>query len=373
MIRARVKMRLVTPTFLGGAINETPEIRPSSIKSLLRFWFRALHYNDYLSEHRLFGGVQKIGDQEAGQSRFILRISISDVRCDTQSGSKFADNPAFVYLGYGPVGKKDARNCLKAGGEFVLSLFFKDAGHYEDLEQVLRSLWALCRFGGVGSRSRRGFGSLEYLDYDGPTSDILSQPRPASADAYLQEVRARIASWCPQLPAAGADYTCFCAGTRVIALAPVQDGQSALADIGNKLMGLRSWTRGKGYPADHHLILKFIQGGQITSSPERASFGLPHNYFYRSLRRRAFVSPVTSDSKSDRRASPLFLHIQPTAVGFVPVASFFPVRFLPSASQIKIKTTNPNHEMTVPPPPDYAAITKFLDALVQQGGKEVRL
>lgn len=353
------------------------EIRPPSLKGLLRFWFRALHHRDPVWEHGLFGGVRKVKDQEARQARFIIRVS--DVHCDTQSGSKFADKPVFVYLGYGPVNKdKDrGRYCLKDGGHFVLSFFFKDDRQTEDLEQVLRSLWALCRFGGIGSRSRRGFGSLEYLNYDGPPSSVLSQPQPASADAFRREVHERITSWCPELPAVGADYTCFCHGTRIITLAPALDWQSALADIGERLMGFRSWARGKGYPADHDLILKFLQGGQIASSPERTSFGLPHSYFYRSLGRRAVVNPVISDVRSDRRASPLFLHIQPTAAGFVPVVTFFPTRFLPPNSRIKIKETtrgaNPSNGIIVSPPPDYAAITKFLDTLVQQGGKEVRL
>lgn len=42
LTQLRIRYRVVTPAFLGGADPSCAELRPPSIKAALRFWYRAV-------------------------------------------------------------------------------------------------------------------------------------------------------------------------------------------------------------------------------------------------------------------------------------------------------------------------------------------
>ncbi len=72
----KFKCSILTPIFSYGVQNKIPEIRASSIKGLLRFWWRAIagiNYNNilelYKNESMLFGDSGKFGKSK-------LKISI---------------------------------------------------------------------------------------------------------------------------------------------------------------------------------------------------------------------------------------------------------------------------------------------------------
>ena len=69
------KCVILTPMFLYGTDGKTPELRPPSIKGMMRFWWRAINGDLEVGELKkregeVFGGT----DKKQGQSTFsILR------------------------------------------------------------------------------------------------------------------------------------------------------------------------------------------------------------------------------------------------------------------------------------------------------------
>ena len=58
------KCRVVTPMFMAGADNETPELRPSEFKGMMRFWWRAIKAED---------NIEKL-KQEIENFKFTLKV-----------------------------------------------------------------------------------------------------------------------------------------------------------------------------------------------------------------------------------------------------------------------------------------------------------
>ena len=93
--------RVTTPLFLGGANPETDaELRPSTLKGLLRFWFRAIalsrlhEYSEVKNlENDIFGSTEK-------QSSFLLTIDQQEELSKINSGDNWKLRLA---MGYGVV------------------------------------------------------------------------------------------------------------------------------------------------------------------------------------------------------------------------------------------------------------------------------
>ncbi len=60
--------------FLTGADNKTPEVRPPSIKGMMRFWWRAMHgYLDNAELKEREGKMFGTSDEDIGRSKFSIR------------------------------------------------------------------------------------------------------------------------------------------------------------------------------------------------------------------------------------------------------------------------------------------------------------
>ena len=70
-------IRFITPLFSRSMLEDSPEIRPSSIRGQLRWWFRALGGNA-IDEKAVFGGILKIAGSalfERSNSLFFSSLS----------------------------------------------------------------------------------------------------------------------------------------------------------------------------------------------------------------------------------------------------------------------------------------------------------
>lgn len=176
------KCRFLTPAFLGGADPRgTPELRPSSIKGALRFWWRAQSGIEDVAELKeremeIFGGVE---GKRARKSSFIIRTSHENFLSSRKlpiskvKGKSYEIN-IFEYLAYGTYdwNKKEKRNNLnrdfvEADQTFTITFSFKKDVYKEE---VIQSFQLLSMFGGIGSKSRNGYGqflidSFEYADW----------------------------------------------------------------------------------------------------------------------------------------------------------------------------------------------------------------
>ncbi len=172
MTQFSVNCEIVTPLFLGGANSNKAELREASIKGMLRFWWRALYGDeDYKTmrerESEIFGSTE-------GKSRVEISVE-SNLKPELKNlpkgkTIKGKGYPISIidYLGYGfydhQKGKGNIykREFFEPGRKFKVKVII-DQQHMKEIE---KSLCCLFKFGGLGSRSRNGFGCLNCSDFN---------------------------------------------------------------------------------------------------------------------------------------------------------------------------------------------------------------
>ncbi len=362
MNKLSVNMKLASPAFVGGADQSKAELRVASLRGLLRFWWRAIQPPMTLTELRekeskLFGST------DTGQSRFLARITEDKTR-PLPTGTR-VDN-GVGYLGYGIAeyktrqGVQTVRDALDAGGDFTLQFLFKK-GCEASKDELLDALWCLTHLGGIGSRSRRGFGSAMVASVEG--ADFPDLPRsPEELKERIEEKfhNLRVGDR-EHLP----DYTALSRHTAVVVW-PLRatSWQQALNSVGQELSTFRSsQAEHPNFLDDRDLISAYAFGGAAPDrSPERAAFGLPHNYFFKQTRTQVNVAGAEHDRH--RRASPLFIHLHELGGGgLAAVLSLIPARFLPKDEEVKIGPAGRQPSHNVPPPQDFTPVRDFLSSL----------
>ncbi|HOK58900.1 MAG TPA: hypothetical protein PL047_07840 [Methanothrix sp.] len=195
-------------------------------------------------------------------------------------------------------------------------------------------------FGGLGSRSRRGFGSFNLieLNVDGKTKFKC----PNSKDQLKEEIRKFIK--CLNLYDTLPEYTAFSPKTEIYLFKNMNTDPLGLLDgVGNAMIEYRLGTRGKSsgkriqsrFKADTALAKKIALGEQVNGHPRRLFFGLPHNYHFKDLEKNLEIR----GTNHNRRASPLLIHVQMVGTQYTAVATLMPAMFLPSDEQILIRAT----------------------------------
>jgi len=166
-------IEVVTPMFLGGANTLAAELRVPSIKGMLRFWWRATCGIESLSEKKK--KEKKILGSTDNKAAFYLQIdNLSNVHYQMDlkdRGKKFKvhGHPVSIidYLAYGTYkyqrgkGNVYQKAHIKPESSFLLKIFFYNDDFKGD---VLRALSFFMAFGGLGAKSRNGFGSLFVKD-----------------------------------------------------------------------------------------------------------------------------------------------------------------------------------------------------------------
>jgi len=166
---------ITTPMFLAGADNYTPELRPSSIKGAMRFWWRAMKGHLMIDELRekevkIFGGT----GQNEGRSKISLRVTydkknfitektlwneIDFIQRRSRNGKIYKipkSHEGITYLLYSVMMLQE-RPYNKIGSKFNIHLTVKEKDYENEIECVFK-MFTL--FGGLGSRTRRGAGSF---------------------------------------------------------------------------------------------------------------------------------------------------------------------------------------------------------------------
>ena len=394
--------RVTTPMFLGGG-DQQAELRLPSFKGALRFWWRALARERCCDvqqlrqeEAVLFGS----SDEDVGQSKILMRLrphSADVLRPDIEEKHQLKDGGKIVgegarYFGYGVMeafasdrkGTKAAqltRSCLLAPFNFTVELLFKPVVSGEQRNQVEQALKVLGLLGGLGSKSRKGYGSLTLTSLrinwkrDNEGSEDWKPPEnPQELVERLGElldtrqIRAgnADASVFDRLP----EWTAFSPASRILVLSPVSQDRTPLAlldRVGREMVRYRSWGRNgtvlgnqpreENFKTDHDLM-KTYSSSRMTH-PERIIFGLPQNYGDQPNQR---VGP--RGAGLDRRASPLIVHIHQSDDKSLPTAvcTLLPSRFLPGEPPL-IDVGGKSVELG---PHLWEPIEKFFDRLLGQ-------
>jgi CRISPR-associated protein Cmr1 len=172
-------VQTVTPMFMAGADGEHIEIRPPSLKGDLRFWWRAYYWGQKTNaltideirteEGKIFGTTENGGRK----SKFALKISHQRLKPTTGKFPKhdiqvFSRGRSFPinileYLAYGTYeyqrgrGNVFTREYLTPGQEMTVTMLPRQG---VDENEIVKSFYFLVMCGGLGAKSRNGFGSL---------------------------------------------------------------------------------------------------------------------------------------------------------------------------------------------------------------------
>ena len=142
---------VISPMFLHGYDNRSVvELRAPPIKSIMRYWWRALHGHLeirelYTEEAAIFGSA----DDEVGKSSFQLRIlphkniSTGDYKLVTHK-------------------KKSISKGIKPGVQFKIRI--QTHKNVNALRKYFLLLYLSLTLGGLGQRVRRGAGALKFLN-----------------------------------------------------------------------------------------------------------------------------------------------------------------------------------------------------------------
>jgi CRISPR-associated protein Cmr1 len=391
MDRLVVSLRVVTPMFLGGASPAgTAELRAPSIKGALRCWYRALDRDFRENEAKIFGGTGK----NEGQSCFILRVTDLKIKTGKARDEKWHGKKT-AYLGYGPINRDKTgktytdkhgqekeeqksmtlRPYIASGSTFSLSLLFTPRTDTKYKEWVKKSLWAMVMMGGLGSRSRKGFGSVVA---DGPAAGMDGLPSLTPKDS--NELVSVIETFLKGIyrPLGLAEHTSWSQDARCVVADGGKTGEDALEWLGGEMHAYRSWKGEKNFKPDHDAMRDFIGSGVKPSAPPlRTAFGLPHNYFYTSLGNKKGGVDHMDGNKPGRRASPLLLRVhefkKPTdhqPNGACVVATFLPARLIPAGATVRVSGQG-QADLPLALPDDFSAVAGFVDRLAGKG-KEVK-
>ncbi len=349
---------IITPMFIGDADKGVSRIRESSFKGALCFWWRALYFNEFIkkydnlntvlkelrkAEQRIFGG-QNNSSVVSISIRAGTKLEMTKTGVKLSSGGEPVGAGA-RYLGYGlmvamgPTAGQLERSCFNSNQSFTVTLVFRPKYDERDKQQVVNALKLFGLVGGLGSRVRRGYGSVALKALEGIQEEWLP---PTNLQDYQTKLK-NIIQDNRYLDQSGENWpvTAFASESEIhIAEFSNTSPFSALNTIGNELQRYRSWgfsNKGTIYPPkvngnpsemnfkdDHDLFRdNSFRKKYKDFVPERTAFGLPHNYS------RFDNDNINGPGDIDRRASPLMFHMHTAGQTTLGVMLLLPTQFLP--------------------------------------------
>jgi len=163
-MNADYSIELVTPLFSYGVVDDKPEIRASSIRGMLHWWFRALN-GSYSQEREVFGGIG--GKTES--SRLVVRVQYDENPNDR------VNSALLLHEGKS---KRSSKKGVRIGTSFRVKTLLRRpfiAENADALQEMLdRTITAWMMLGSLGNRSTRGAGAL-----------FCSTVQPAAFSEYL--------------------------------------------------------------------------------------------------------------------------------------------------------------------------------------------
>lgn len=182
LLRSEHRLKLVTPAFLAGAAQGESDcdLRPATLRGMLRWWWRTMHAGHLQSAELAKLEALVWGNTETGSAVSIALEPLDSThpklyRKDRIQRLSKPSNRRLIqglyYASYGmdemAQGKRKSRWYREAGNRWNLVLSarrssceHRDVSAQLLLEQAEAALWLLGQFGGIGSKSRKGFGSL---------------------------------------------------------------------------------------------------------------------------------------------------------------------------------------------------------------------
>lgn len=169
----KFEIEFITPTFLGGA-DGNAEIRTAPFKHGIRYWWRVLYgakYGDKIkeTENLIFGSTEKASNIQIMFSD-IPRINLVEKigfpkgkKVSVSHSGRIMNINILDYLAYGKYeyvrgsGNVYQSTYIKPKTKLNFIVTIKNVGYTEEIKDAIKFF---ILYGGVGSRSRNGFGSM---------------------------------------------------------------------------------------------------------------------------------------------------------------------------------------------------------------------
>lgn len=190
----RYLCEIITPMFLGDHTGRGAELRPPSIKGAMRFWWRATQsYTSIAALKTAEGNIFGTPEGEGKKSKVLITVKILDPAPPTNNplakhkfytiiNNKNIPIDIIEYLAYGKTesGKNDPAkykryaDYFKPGSKFEVVILTP----HEHIKTVNEVFHLVAKYGGLGGKSRNGFGSFRILPPEG------ASPFTVSANLY---------------------------------------------------------------------------------------------------------------------------------------------------------------------------------------------
>lgn len=392
MATITIQIETITPLFLGGAETRgkipehqpppNPELRTPSIRGALRYWYRALMgallvpQHNFLDELRrnetaLFGGAadEKRGIGQSALSLHIKNPVIEDKYIQTYQRENHLPGKNYLYWSMEKTKQEGvevtARKFVQSGFPIDLVLRSRFGQDEKQRDEVFAAIWLLVRFGGVGSRSRRGAGNLQIRSISADAPEIVSKLPFSVQAATPQELAAELTNGIATLlkhfkkthfsvpPDEAKQFDVLHPNLcRVFVLDKTyESADEALNAIGLLFQKFRNRRK-----PDINTVWNSIDNRvPLTQPVQRAAFGLPIQFFYKHSGDKATLQT----ENYERRASPLCLKVERLSdkKHYAVVVTWFQSDFLPDKEQLKLVHKKNKYPGDAP---DDALISLFL-------------
>ena len=334
-------LELVTPAFLSGANHDDPsgcDLRPATLRGQLRWWWRTMHagHLDPASLRQLETAIW--GDSKTGgavrieleplspkQGQRFDKFQFASVtdRCseygipNATDSKKVAAGIAYLAFGMDEAAKDHAGNktrkqrfCMEQAAGWRIRLIARGMASYDSdsiLTQAKSALFLLARFGGVGSKSRNGFGSLQLFDAESDSLQVCLD----NASSFRTKPQST-------KPMGNCETSAFSAvAGNVAVLFPWSDVWTVLEQVGFAVQAFAISYK-------HRITKQALGLPRLTKTSERFSpSGTFSEIWETAVRKR--------DERNVRYASPWHIQLSPHASGFVVRCIAFVQPGLPSA------------------------------------------
>lgn len=208
MINQTIELKLLTPCFCTGAQQSNAEIRASSLRGALRWWFRALG-GTAEKETQVFGNA-------AGQASS-LQIRVSSINPKPFNPPKVGgQNDPLAYILYyasiagNPDGKAKFGTGTRwqqsgaIGADSTFTLHIRQLRHIdpEPLEHLEKTIAVFRHLGSIGLRVTRGLGALQ--DVDSSEKSLTKAIQTLKANGFeFQKQNHSCSDWTALMKAAG--------------------------------------------------------------------------------------------------------------------------------------------------------------------------
>jgi len=355
------ELETVTPLFMYGADQSHPEIRAASIKGVMRWWWRAVAGNIYeldemrYKESEIFGGtIKRKGKIEKVKSPILLDAgNITDKKTNVCARSKKPYfNDQIDYLLFSAIRcqrNENTKEFIDPGGSFRLNISirpFENGLSMEELKkQVFASLWLMTYLGGLGSRSRRGAGSLR-VSHTNKNSGIPFESDFKDKKELVRFLSEGLGIICEHEKNHNNIHSMInSSNTHIFLGNECSDWKDAMSELGKWYVGQRKGRKFAGgfrtrKDVSDYNLSRDIKNRSIGRGPyheNRVYLGLPINYFFPPK-----FNATLNAKDYDRRASPLLFGVYKLSeTCYIPRIVIFDTLFLPDFDgTVKIKSNN---------------------------------